>query len=235
MRPFDLMKVIQPKVDPTYCFLSINWGIISDVDFESEKFRVMGGARFTVGALVRITNLRYYRGRIAYLPAKENYKTFCEMNENCPQCVPLSLREFPETLQQLVPPYNIKDAVPEEEEGWEVLDTEFVTVVGCNISKLSFDVHAAPFAHLSDGYIDLLIVEKCSRSELLSIFADIDTGAFVNNSAFNQAPFVKYVKVKAFTLLTKTNTGAFGFDGERAQTYESLHVSNLRGIATIMG
>lgn len=37
-----------------YSFLSITWGIIADVDIESEKYRSLGNARFTVGAVSRI-------------------------------------------------------------------------------------------------------------------------------------------------------------------------------------
>ena len=37
-----------------YSFLSITWGLIADVDIESEKYRSLGNARFTVGAIARI-------------------------------------------------------------------------------------------------------------------------------------------------------------------------------------
>lgn len=40
----------------------------SDVDIESEAYRWMGSLRFTIGTIVRIIGLRYYRGRISYLP-----------------------------------------------------------------------------------------------------------------------------------------------------------------------
>lgn len=42
--------------------------LLSDVDIESEAYRWMGSLRFTVGTIVRIVNLKHYRGRISFLP-----------------------------------------------------------------------------------------------------------------------------------------------------------------------
>lgn len=55
-----------------YSFLSIGWGLISDIDIESERFRAIGGQRFTVWSVARLLDLRTYKGKIWYLPAGEN-------------------------------------------------------------------------------------------------------------------------------------------------------------------
>ncbi|XP_013398402.1 sphingosine kinase 1 isoform X2 [Lingula anatina] len=65
-----------------YSFLSITWGIISDVDIESEKYRSLGNARFTVGALVRIVGLRTYHGRLSFLPC-EPYRCHTSRSTSC--------------------------------------------------------------------------------------------------------------------------------------------------------
>jgi hypothetical protein len=68
-----------------YSFLSIGWGLISDIDIESERLRSIGRHRFTIWSLARlagwcmkflktrvltiskiIAGLRTYRGRISY-------------------------------------------------------------------------------------------------------------------------------------------------------------------------
>lgn len=51
-----------------YSFLSVAWGFVSDVDIESERYRGLGSARFTLGTLVRLASLRSYKGRLSYLP-----------------------------------------------------------------------------------------------------------------------------------------------------------------------
>ncbi|XP_030014383.1 sphingosine kinase 2 [Sphaeramia orbicularis] len=78
VRPMDLVSVttspppsnnsrpLAPK--RLFSFLSVAWGFVSDVDIESERYRGLGSARFTLGTLVRIASLRSYKGRLSYLP-----------------------------------------------------------------------------------------------------------------------------------------------------------------------
>lgn len=47
----------------------VTWGLTADADIESERYRCLGSARFTIGGAVRIVRLRHYEGRLAYLPA----------------------------------------------------------------------------------------------------------------------------------------------------------------------
>ncbi|XP_018666860.2 sphingosine kinase 1 isoform X1 [Ciona intestinalis] len=64
------MSIMQAEMrDRTfYSFLNFGWGFVADVDIESEKYRNLGKARFTVGCAVRVANLRKYHGMISYLP-----------------------------------------------------------------------------------------------------------------------------------------------------------------------
>ncbi|XP_067365153.1 sphingosine kinase 2 isoform X2 [Channa argus] len=78
VRPMDLVSVTtSPAPSNNNCtatprrlfsFLSVAWGFVSDVDIESERYRGLGSARFTLGTLVRIASLRSYKGRLSYLP-----------------------------------------------------------------------------------------------------------------------------------------------------------------------
>lgn len=65
----DLVSVHLTSDPRVFSFLSLAWGFVADVDIESEKYRHVGAARFTVGTLVRLASLRVYQGRLAYLPA----------------------------------------------------------------------------------------------------------------------------------------------------------------------
>lgn len=64
----DLTSVHLASSQRLFSFLSLAWGFVADVDIESEKYRHVGAARFTVGTLVRLASLRVYRGKLAYLP-----------------------------------------------------------------------------------------------------------------------------------------------------------------------
>lgn len=61
-----------PPVNVYSLSLSLAWGFVADVDIESEKYRHVGAARFTVGTLVRLASLRVYRGKLAYLPIENS-------------------------------------------------------------------------------------------------------------------------------------------------------------------
>jgi sphingosine kinase len=50
--PLDLVKVTT-RSNTFYSFLSIGWGLLADMDIESERLRFMGGFRFTVYGIIR--------------------------------------------------------------------------------------------------------------------------------------------------------------------------------------
>ena len=54
----------------TYFNLLMSWGIIADVDIESEKWRSLGEVRFTMGSLISLAKKKLYHGRLWYLPVE---------------------------------------------------------------------------------------------------------------------------------------------------------------------
>ncbi len=62
----DLIQVIQNN-KRYYSFLSLAWGLISDVDIESEKLRFLGSLRFDLYALFLICFLRTYKGKFSFI------------------------------------------------------------------------------------------------------------------------------------------------------------------------
>ncbi|KAG8190082.1 hypothetical protein JTE90_023054 [Oedothorax gibbosus] len=80
--PMDLVRVETAK-QHFYSFLSIGWGLMADIDIESERLRVLGESRFTVWAIYRAISLRKYKGKLSYLPVQgykyeKNAKIFTE-------------------------------------------------------------------------------------------------------------------------------------------------------------
>ncbi|KAE8300704.1 Sphingosine kinase 1 [Larimichthys crocea] len=69
--PMDLVCIHLSSCPRVFSFLSLAWGFVADVDIESEKYRHVGSARFTVCTLVRLASLRVYKGKLAYLPATD--------------------------------------------------------------------------------------------------------------------------------------------------------------------
>lgn len=74
--PMDLVRV-ETRNQILFSFLSVGWGLIADIDIESERLRAIGGQRFTVWSVARLIGLRTYKGKISYLtcnkvPSTEN-------------------------------------------------------------------------------------------------------------------------------------------------------------------
>lgn len=50
-------------------FLSVSWGLIADIDLESENLRCCGNARFTWAGVWRILCLRQYQAQLSFVRA----------------------------------------------------------------------------------------------------------------------------------------------------------------------
>lgn len=82
----DLVSIQLSSGPRIFSFLSLAWGFVADVDIESEKYRHVGAARFTVGTLVRLASLRVYKGKLAYLPAAEDHSSEEGPKKNATLC-----------------------------------------------------------------------------------------------------------------------------------------------------
>eukprot|EP01091_Cochliopodium_minus_P003525 TRINITY_DN1348_c0_g1_i1.p1 TRINITY_DN1348_c0_g1~~TRINITY_DN1348_c0_g1_i1.p1 ORF type:complete len:541 (-),score=118.58 TRINITY_DN1348_c0_g1_i1:635-2257(-) len=83
-KAFDIGSILQ-RDRRTFFFLSFSWGIVADVDFDSEKLRWMGSPRFTVTAIQKIANLKLYKGKLEYIPVqdwKPEKENLCDVNCN---------------------------------------------------------------------------------------------------------------------------------------------------------
>lgn len=54
-----------------FSFLSVGWGLLADIDIESERLRAIGGQRFAVWAVARLLGLRKYKGVVSYAKIKD--------------------------------------------------------------------------------------------------------------------------------------------------------------------
>ncbi|XP_030380702.1 sphingosine kinase 1 [Scaptodrosophila lebanonensis] len=76
--PMDVVRVElaqRNKHFVKYSFLSVGWGLIADIDIESERLRSIGAQRFTLWAIRRLITLRTYHGKLYYLPISKNAAT----------------------------------------------------------------------------------------------------------------------------------------------------------------
>eukprot|EP01122_Echinamoeba_exundans_P013157 TRINITY_DN5699_c0_g1_i1.p1 TRINITY_DN5699_c0_g1~~TRINITY_DN5699_c0_g1_i1.p1 ORF type:complete len:655 (-),score=120.60 TRINITY_DN5699_c0_g1_i1:588-2552(-) len=255
-RPVDLMAFFQQEIaegekEPTpnapfklirYGFEALMWGIIADVDIESEKYRWMGSARFTVATIPHILNPRYYPGKFLYLPASEKVKTdydVCQLPSSpCSTCLSHDARHemlnsisigtskkhkkakklyqgraagLEQSASLTYRPNDLANPTADLPEDWKCIDGPFVYFVAANITHISNDVLSTPFAHCSDGSVDVAITRTFNdRTKMLSIFAtELESGKYVRHD------MMEYVKARAFILIPEgPKKGIMDVDGE---------------------
>ena len=130
---FDI-AAIEQNGTKYYSFLSLAWGLISDVDIESEKLKFLGALRFDLYALILISLLRTYKGRFSFIPHPE----FKPNRDRDPQ---LRHRSTPRGK-------------------WQVIEDEFIFIWAMNTAWAAHDMNVTPYAQLNDGAMDVLIMRK---------------------------------------------------------------------------
>ncbi|KAF3320967.1 sphingosine kinase 1-like isoform X1 [Carex littledalei] len=249
-RALDVASVIQGETK-FFSVLMLTWGLIADVDIESEKYRWMGSARFEFYSLLRIMNLRKYTGDVQFVPAP-GYESIGvpltqteESNKHDdPILSPGGKVGNDKTLQSKR--YQ-GPSVSLEESHWRSIEGPFVYVWLNNVPWCSEDVMQAPEAKFSDGYLDAVIIRDCPKSVLLSLFFKMGDGTYVSS------PYVTYIKVKAFRLAPGQRVGnprkggiidvdgeviARGDDKQKRKQYlmsygPPIHITIDQGLATI--
>jgi len=89
----------------------------------------------------------------------------------------------------------------------EVIKENFIFIIGCNTIHTGKAMKMAPLAKLNDGKIDLIIVRKTSRINLLKLFPKLFSGDHI------KSPLVEYRQVQNFSIsLEETND--LTIDGE---------------------
>ena len=76
----------------------------------------------------------------------------------------------------------------------EVIKENFIFIIGCNTIHTGKAMKMAPLAQLNDGKIDLIIVRKTSRINLLKLFPKLFSGDHI------KSPLVEYRQVENFSI-----------------------------------
>ncbi|XVE87943.1 hypothetical protein DITRI_Ditri19aG0029200 [Diplodiscus trichospermus] len=190
-RPVDVATILQGETR-FFSVLMLSWGLIADIDIESEKYRWMGSARIDFYALQRILHLRHYNGRVAFVPAP-GFEDYGEPTSYHGEVTSEKNPTQEESLKIRRHGYLGSD-VKLESMHWRTVRGPFVLIWLQNVPWGSEDFMAAPNAKFSDGYFDLIVVKDLPKLALLSLMSKMNDGSHI------KSPYVVYLKVKAFVL-----------------------------------
>lgn len=69
--PMDATQISRESGPDIYSFMNVVWGIVADIDIESEMCRFCGACRFDMYGALRSIKLRRYRGKVVICEAEE--------------------------------------------------------------------------------------------------------------------------------------------------------------------
>ena len=149
----DLMRVERPTGAVSYAAVLVEWALVADVDFYSERLRWMGGLRFDVEGIRRVL-----KGDVYTADLRAEYVARYDQGA-------LVTNEEGEPEQGVLE--------------WEA--QRFQIFVITNTAFQAKTTQLTPFARVDDGTLDLAIVKAASRVQLLRLFTQVAAGAHVSS------------------------------------------------------
>ncbi|KAL9274521.1 Sphingosine kinase 1-like protein [Drosera capensis] len=245
-QPLDVATISQGKTK-FFSVLMLAWGLVADIDIESEKYRWMGSARLDFYAIQRIFHLRKYHGRIHFVPAPgfEALALPKTEKQDPSQQLKFYIRSEEEPLIEEHRYHG--PTIDLENTKWLTIEGPFVSIWLHNVPWGSEGAKAAPDAKFSDGYLDLVLIRDCPKLALLALMTDLSTGNHV------KSPHVVYLKVKSFILepgprtedstkggiidvdgeVLARGSGTYKCEQETLMSYDKLQISVHEGLASL--
>ncbi|KAE8728630.1 Sphingosine kinase 2 [Hibiscus syriacus] len=184
-RSLDVATISQGKTR-FFSVLMLAWGLIADIDIESEKYRWMGSARIDFYAVQRVFCLRHYNGRISFVPAP-GFEDYGEPTSYHGE----STRRKPNSR---VGP--------------------FVSIWLHNVPWGGEDIMAAPDAKFSDGYLDLIMLKDVPKLALLSLMSNMNDGNYIKSPHITYIKVKAFLLEPGARVDDPTKEGIIDSDGE---------------------
>lgn len=113
----------------------------------------------------------------------------------------------------------------------EVYDKEVLLVAIANGRYYGGGFKSAPYAEVDDGLIDVSIVERCTRKQLVSIIGKYNKGTHLDTKLGKK--IVTYKKCKSLNIESTKNAMAFAADGEPSKADNIFIEVVPRGISFV--
>jgi len=184
----DLVKIQYGTGSELWSFLSLGWGLLSDIDVDSDWLRLLGELRFTIYGLLRSCTARSYRGKLSY-KAKCNGSVETKTEELAGNGAPVMTK-----LSENAPD-NEREEEGQSQDNWVHIEDEFSCVYAVYQAYISRTTKFAPKSKLDDQTIYLTYVRgKLSVKQKIEFLLAIEDGSH------EKLRFVTVVPVESFIL-----------------------------------
>lgn len=206
------------------------YGFYGDVIRESENLRWIGPKRYDYAGTKVFLKHRSYEAEVAYVEVAKKSdhpnkpeRVICRVN--CSIC-----RESSKTPQIPIDGCNVAQYSPHEKSRWLCSKGRYLSVGAAVISNRN---GRAPDglvadAHLSDGFLHLILVKDCPRSFYLWHLTQLAKKGG-NPLKFK---FVEHHKTPVFTFTSSGDESVWNLDGEMLQAHQ-LSAQVFRGLVSI--
>lgn len=167
----DVMTVHSEERFLRYNFSMLAYGFYGDIVAESESLRWMGPARYDWLGFMKFCRLRHYNGEVSFIEATDpgchpRDGVFCQ--SGCSVCSQDDCRSRDPSEMEEEEEENFARS-DSREPVWRTFRSPFVALnsllMSCRCKKAVQGV--SRFAHLGNGYADLMVVGDCSRIEYM--------------------------------------------------------------------
>eukprot|EP00924_Labyrinthula_sp_SR-Ha-C_P002334 maker-scaffold_16-snap-gene-1.14-mRNA-1 protein AED:0.00 eAED:0.00 QI:72/1/1/1/1/1/3/559/523 len=219
-----------------YSFLSMEWGLISWCDIESEKLRFLGGLRFAIYTVLGIIKRKRYSGMISYLPVASKGESIARTPDHpsVPQ-VPSYWENFDLESQERNDASDVSFALlpdPDLEvpDNWITVESDkFTDMWNVNMAWMAGDAQPGPKSRLDDGYMQISF-NLGGRKNLLSYYLNVE------NPDLDRSKFLHAAPTRCYRFIPKEQKGKryICVDGEKVE-YKGFQVENLSKFLSVLG
>ncbi|KDD75296.1 hypothetical protein H632_c760p0, partial [Helicosporidium sp. ATCC 50920] len=222
----DVASVVQGSAPRRAAFLSLTYGLVSNLDLGTEHLRWMGSGRFVWGALLQIMKHREYTAEVWVVDAEGGKEG--EVDEAAvlpPEKATAIWGDGPPL--RLVPSFSPSSSLALPHPWTRLEQNAFQLFAACNLPRLDENFLVAPTAGFSDGCFTLVHQRALGRFKGLQMLYEAEHGRHLR--------FVRCQKVKAIALVPKCTDTWVVVDGEAAALepiFVEVHPSLCRVIVS---
>lgn len=174
---------------------TLSYGYLGDVAYHSDQYRWMGPRRYDYSGFKKLVSNRGYNGELAIYSENDGVVQEIPCHENCDKC------EASKNMQT--------DRLGCK---WRTLSGKFFMVTSANISCACSrsPKGIAPFSHLGDGMVHLVLVKHTSIINNLKLLMRLSK----NEACIEDLPFVETYCAREFCFRAIEGGSKWNCDGE---------------------
>lgn len=176
----DLVKITKENdfTKPIYSFLSIGWGLLADIDIDSEWLRHLGELRFTLYGLLRSVTSSSYQGKLSYKKINYDNPTDCDVKS---------------TSEKSTPTVTNNNQMIDDNDEWIAIEDRFACLYAVHQTYVSSVTKFSPKSTLTDQTIYLTFIRgKLNPCRAIEFMLAIKDGTHDKLSYVTVVPVTKF-------------------------------------------